>query len=168
MALGYMGSTTIDVAASIAVVMFLAALTVALMAPGWQLRRVNDTSRTEDVRNIMEALLEMQTVDPESVDKLRSAVESAGAPPRVMFGTAESCVGDWGTQCGDAILADTCLDGEAFGLGEYLETFPIDLGHASFSQKHSGYYVTFSPGVLEVGACNPQLQEIIHLERTFF
>lgn len=166
MAHGYMGRTTIDIAASVAVVMFLVVLTVGLSAPGHQLKRVNDEMRTDGVRNIMEAILEMQTVDPDSVDRLREEFDNAGAPPRVMLGSAESCAGSWGVQCGDAILADTCLDPTFFG--KYLAEVPIDGGSLDYSAAHTGYYLTFGEGVLEVGACNPELQEVIQLDRTFF
>lgn len=161
-----MGRTTIDVAASVGVVLFLTALTVAVSAPRYRLQQVNDALRTDGVRNIMEAILEMQTVTPDDVDRLRAAYDAAGAPPRVMLGTGESCAGDWGAQCSDAVLADGCLDPALFG--NYLAVPPVDAGNLAYSADHTGYYLTFGDGVLEVGACNPELQETIRLERTFY
>ncbi len=168
MAYGYMGRTTIDAAASVAVIMLLIALAIGLAAPARALKRVNDEARTDDVRNLMEAMLEMQTVAPQNVDRLRAAVEAAGAEPRVMFGTGKACAGDHGVQCDDMLLADTCVDAGMYGLADYLPAMPVDAGNATASFDHTGYYVTFTPRTLEIGACNPELQETIRLERTFY
>lgn len=160
------GATTIDVVTAVAGAMFLIALTAGVVGPAHRLMARRDAQRTDDVRNIMEAVLEMQTVDPDRVDSLRAAAEASGAPPRVVFGNGTSCAGDFGSQCTDAIVADDCLDATEFA-GEYLSSVPIDPS-GSYSAAATGYYIDFSPGVLEVGACNPETQGAIRLERTFF
>lgn len=156
----------IDVVASIGVAAFFVVLLVTFMNPARALERTRDESRVDAVRNIMEAMIEIQTVDPDAMDRLRDAVEASGAPPRVMLGTGETCAGDWGNACSDAILADGCADMSVF-LSDYLASIPVDPSQP-FSAAASGYYMTFSPGVLEVGACNPEAQDAIRLERTFF
>lgn len=161
-----LGRTTIDIVASIGVVALLFVVVVGIMGPERAVQKERDEMRVDGVRNIMEAFLELQTVDPEAMDRLRDAVEASGAPPRVMIGAGESCAGDWGVQCGDAILADGCTDLRGF-LEDYLSPLPVDPDDG-YSSEVSGYYVTFAPGVLEVGACNPEVQDTIRLERTFF
>lgn len=162
----FTGATTIDAVTATACAMFLVALVALVVGPARRVAELRDAQRTEDVRNIMEAVLEMQTVEPERVDALRDAYEASGAPPRVMFGNGTSCMGDWGPQCSDAILADDCLDAAEFASG-YLADVPIDVDDM-YSDTATGYYIDFSPGVLEVGACNPETQPEIRLERTFF
>lgn len=163
----FTGATTIDTVTATACAMFLIALTAAVVGPARHVAQLRDAQRTEDVRNIMEAVLEMQTVEPERVDALRNQAEASGAPPRVLFGSGTSCAGDWGAQCSDAILADDCLDATEFA-GGYLSTAPVDPDDDTYSAAATGYYIDFSPGVLEIGACNPELQQEIRLERTFF
>src|SRR3989338_9199724 len=119
------GSTAIDVLASLAVVGLCIVVIVAVIGPGHALAKKQDEIRVDGVRNIMEAMLELQTVAPEYMDRLRDAVLATGAPPRVMVGNAEICAGDWGVQCGDAILSDGCVDIGAF-LGDYLLEMPVD------------------------------------------
>ncbi|MBI1907906.1 hypothetical protein HYS28_00625 [Candidatus Uhrbacteria bacterium] len=167
MAYGYMGKSTLDVVTSVAAVMFLVAAVAASVGPARALAQKQDEARIDGVRNIMEAILELQTVDPERVDELREAAEASGAPPRVMVGSADDCSGDWGVQCGDAVLADHCLDVDPY-LSDYLGDAPFDGSDSRYSERQSGYYIDFSPGVLEVGACDPGAQEEIRLERTFF
>lgn len=168
MAYGYMGRTTIDVLASIAAVMFVILLVAGFMGPRQLLSRTHDEMRVDGVRNIMEAILEMQTVDPDAVDRLREAYEDAGAPPRVMLGSAVLCAGDWGVQCGDEILADECLDAERYGLTSYIPKMPVDGGWEEYSLQQTGYYLSFQPGSLEVGACAPETRNDIRLTRTFY
>lgn len=167
MAYGYMGRTTLDVVTSVAAVMLLLAIIAAIIGPARVLAKKTDEARVDGVRNIMEAILELQTVDPERVDDMRQAAELAGVPPRVMIGRTADCSGDWGVQCGDAILADGCLDAGIY-LGEYLAAMPVDLASPTASERQTGYYISFSPSLLEVGACNPASAETIRLERTFF
>lgn len=167
MAYGYMGRTTLDVVASIAAVSLLIAVVAAVVGPAHALAEKNDEQRVDGVRNVMEAILELQTVAPERVDDLRQAANVAGAPPRVMIGSAGDCSGDWGAQCGDAILADGCLDADVY-LGDYLAELPIDASSRAYSERQTGYYISFTPGALEVGACNPVTTDTIRLERTFY
>lgn len=167
MAYGYMGKTTLDAVTACAAVMLMVAIIAAFVGPSRALAQKEDEARVDGVRNIMEAVLEMQIVDPQRVDDLRDAAEATGAPPRVMIGSAHDCAGDWGTQCGDAVLADTCLDADLY-LADYLGEVPFDASDIRYSERQSGYYITFKPGVLEVGACNPGATEEIRLSRTFF
>ncbi len=170
------GKTTIDVMTSTAVIFLTVAIVAMIVGPAHRLAVHNDDVRTDDVRNIMEAILDMQTVDPARVDNLRSALESAGSPPRVMIsggagsgfagGKNTSCAGDHGVQCGDAILADTCVDIMPF-IDGYISHIPVDTA-AGFTSAATGYYIDFSPGTLEVGACNPETQSTIRLSRTFY
>lgn len=166
MARRFLGATTIDVVTATACAMLLLAITAAVVGPAHRLAERRDALRTDGVRNIMEAVLEMQTIAPERVDALRNGAEASGAPPRVMVGNGETCAGDWGAQCSDAILADDCLDFTEFA-GAYLSTAPIDPDD-TYSAAATGYYIDFSPGILEVGACSPETQSQIRLERTFF
>lgn len=167
MAYGYMGKTTLDAVTALAAVMLIMAVIAAFVGPTRALAQKQDEERIDGVRNIMEAVLEMQIVDPERVDDLRDAAEATGAPPRVMVGSAEDCSGDWGAQCGDAVLADKCLDVDPY-LADYLGDMPFDVSDVRYSERQSGYYISFQPGVLEVGACNPGATEEIRLSRTFF
>lgn len=160
------GRTTIDVVTSLGIAGLLIVVAVLVIGPERALQKERDEFRVDAVRDIMEALIEVQTVDPESMDRLRDAVEASGAPPRVMIGTGVSCAGDWGVECSDAILADGCTDFGAF-LQDYLAPLPVD-PDARYSADVTGYYISFTPGVLEVGACNPEAQPGIRLERTFF
>lgn len=160
------GSTAIDVVAAIGIVVTMVVIAIAVAGPGRAFAQRRDELRVDGVRNIMEAMIELQTVAPQHIDRLRAAVEATGAPPRVMIGSGETCAGDWGAQCGDALLADGCVDLGVF-LGDYLSQMPVD-PESLYSAAATGYYVTFAPGVLEVGACNPENQEVIRLERTFF
>ncbi len=166
MARRFFGATTIDVVTATACLALLIAVTAAVVGPAHRVAVHRDALRTDGVRNIMEAMLEMQTVDPERIDALRDGAEASGAPPRVMIGTGETCAGDWGAQCSDAILADDCLDFTEFA-GAYLSTAPVDPDE-TYTAAATGYYIDFSPGVLEVGACSPETLPQIHLERTFF
>lgn len=166
MARRFLGATTIDAVTATACAMLLLAITAAVVGPAHRVAERRDAIRTDGVRNIMEAILEMQTVEPEHVDALRDGAEASGAPPRVMVGNGETCAGDWGAQCSDAILADDCLDFTEFA-GKYLSKAPID-PDGMYSAAATGYYIDFSPGILEVGSCSPETQGQVRLERTFF
>ncbi len=166
MAMFTRGATTIDAVTATACALFLVVVVAAIVGPTHRAAERRDEIRVDDVRNIMEAVLEMQTVDSARVDALRDAAESTGAPPRVMFGSGTSCAGDFGPQCSDAIVADDCLDATEFA-GAYLSSVPVDPS-GSYSSAATGYYIDFSPGVLEIGACNPETQGEVRLERTFF
>lgn len=167
MAYGYMGRTTLDAVTGLAAIMLLIAVIAVFVGPARALAQKQDEARVDGVRNIMEAILEMQIVDPERVDNLRQAAELAGSPPRIMIGSAADCAGDWGVQCSDTVLADKCLDADLY-LANYLENLPFDTSSSLYSERQSGYYITFTPGTLEVGACSPQATEEIRLARTFY
>ena len=160
------GATTIDAVTANACALFLVVVVAAIVGPAHRAAERRYEIRVDDVRNIMEAVLEMQTVDPARVDAIREAAEATGAPPRVMFGNGASCSGDFGGQCSVAITADDCLDATEFA-GAYLPSVPVDPS-GDYSSSATGYYIDFSPGVLEIGACNPETRGEVRLERTFF
>ncbi len=159
------GATPIDVLAATALVFFGVAIIVVFLTPGYRLAKERDEVRVDNVRNIMEAIIAMETSDPVRIDAIAQSARASGAPPRVMIGNGVSCAGDWGRACTDDILADRCLDLAEFSVG-YISFVPID-ENPHFTDAASGYYVDFSYERVEVGACSPETQTSITLTHEY-
>ncbi len=164
MSYGYLGRTTLDVITALATTFFIILTVILVSNPSGALAEKSDSRRTDDVRALMQAVLTLQAQDPTNFYAFQQAVAGAGTPPRIMLGGAGDCSGDWGTQCGDAILADHCVDTAAY-LGPYLSKIPYDASSPLFSERQTGYYLTLSLSSIEVGACSPSGLDPIFLSR---
>lgn len=161
---GHLGRTKLDILTGFATVLLIVATVVLLSNPGHVLAQKYDARRQDDIRALMQAVLTLQSTDPNAFYAFQAAVTAAGAPPRVMLGANSDCSGSWGTQCSDAILADHCVDTNAY-LGPYLKSIPFDLSSPLFSERQTGYYLTLTATSIEVGACNPSGPDPIFLQR---
>lgn len=159
-----MGRTTLDVITALATTFFIILTIILVSNPSGALAEKSDTRRTDDVRALTQAILTLQIQDPTNFYAFQQAVAGAGTPPRIMLGGGSDCSGNWGSQCGDAILADHCVDTNAY-LGSFLSKIPYDASSPLFSERQTGYYLTLSNSSLEVGACNPSSSDPIFLSR---
>ena len=151
------GYTLIDVIAACLLVLILFLIsTVVFSNPYVALQRQHDEVRMDGVRDLMEAVLEMKSVQPEVfwalIDELQGEVS--------MIGT--------GTTCGGPVTTDTCttempcLDlRDSFA--PYLDSLPTDPSTTGYSTMSSGYYILFEDQVLEIGSCMPQQRDSILL-----
>ena len=153
---GYTGK---DVFTSFMLIALIILVVVVLVGPARLLTKERDTVREEAVRDIMEMLLEMRVQDPTSFAQVMGTV----AAGQTMIGTAYACAGDFGAQCGDVTLRDTCLDLTTFDAETYLAELPVDPS-PEFLSRQTGYYLYLENNTLEVGACNPQSRSEIKLE----
>lgn len=158
------GYTWPDIFWSLAVVVFLS-LAIALAMNPWRiLGKENDEVRINDVRNLMEVMLEMQQVDSEAF----AQVVGPAASGRTMIGSAQNCAGSYGPRCSDELLSDHCINLADFAVPKYLSELPVDTAGKDFSPAKTGYYISFESGELEIGACNPQSQHDIVLSKNFY
>lgn len=162
----HMPSTVLDILAAFAAVGLLVVVLVAVARPFLRLNSEQDAVRTSDVKNIMQAMLELQIVDSLRMDELVSGIRASGAPLRVMIGTAGDCSGSYGAECGDDVLSNVCVDVASFLTPKYLDFVPRDPDR-NFSSERTGYYIEMTATSLDVGACNPETVPTIRLSRTF-
>ncbi len=157
------GYTYIEIIAAFALFGVLAFLIVMIANPVHQLRRANDDVRVDDVRDIMEIVLEMQVKDPASF----AAIVGSVAAGKTMIGTNNSCEGSFGLRCPDDILQNNCIDLAEFAEPGYIDQVPIDPQDKFFDKRITGYYISFEAGKLEIGACNPQSRHEIILTKQY-
>ena len=144
------------------VVVSLAALIALAMNPWKVAADKYDDVRENDVRDIMEVILEMQSTDPEGF----AQIIGPSAAGRVMIGTADDCTGSYGPRCDDDLLSNFCIDLAEFAVPDYIMTVPVD-PHGDFSKEKTGYYIAFEANQLEVGACNPESRLEILLKKDY-
>ncbi|MFH1632018.1 MAG: hypothetical protein ABIA47_03320 [bacterium] len=157
------GYTKIDLIVAFAIFLIAAIVIVLIGNPGKLLKRQNDRVREEGTRDVMEIMLEMFYDDSESF----AAMLGPAAAGRTMIGTGESCEGDFGSQCGDDVLRDSCLDLAEHAVPDYINALPIDPRGSVYSADQTGYYLEFKDSTLYVGACNPEAREEIVLWNRF-
>lgn len=153
------GYTYTEVIIAFGLVIAVVITVVAIMNPINKARIARDDVRTEDVRNIFEALVEMQFTDSEAFAGIVGTV----AGGRTMVGTASICAGEYGPQCSNGTLQDHCVNLAELGVLDYVKTLPVDQ-KKDFSKKYSGYYLELKEQILSVGACNPEARDEIKLE----
>jgi len=151
------GYTLIDViAACLLVLVLFFVFAVAFSNPHDELQRQHDEVRMDGVRDLMEAMLELQNEQPELFWTLLESLKGEA----YMIGS--------GTSCGGPTTADVCaaempcLD-LSDTLTSYLDPIPSDPLVIEYSETSSGYYLSFEDQVLEIGACTPQQRESIRL-----
>lgn len=155
--------TPLDVIAALAVVVAVCVLIIALANPEVKLARAHDAQRTEDVREITQAVLELKENNPERFSDLQSDLVSRESA-KVMLGTGQDCSGAYGL-CGNEELDDVCFDLASYA-ADLLPVVPHDPANV-FTPAKTGYYLTFSDDSFEVGACAPERQEEIRLKSAF-
>ncbi len=153
------GYTWKEVITSFALIGMAVLVVLTVMNPKQTLEKERDVVREAAVRDLMEMMLEMRVNDPESFAQIVGTV----AAGQTMIGSAYECAGDFGAQCGDVVLRDTCLDLDAFGADQYLNDIPVDPS-PTFAPRQTGYYLYLENSTLEVGACNPQARDSIILQ----
>ncbi len=147
----------IDVIAAFLLVAVLLIVGALLFTnPYAELERQHDVVRHDGVRDLMEAMLELQQEQPEVFwDLLEELDEEA-----MMVGTGTVCGGPATVaECSQDML---CLD-LTETLASYLAALPSDPLVTEYSASSSGYYMLYDDSVLEIGACAPQQQEAIRL-----
>lgn len=145
------GYTLLDILTVTVIFSVVLAAIVWLANPGRALKREYDAQRVEDVRNITEALIEYDLVDPDAFDALVNSLDDRPT----MIGSADSCAGSYGVQCDAGVLHDNCVDLEA-PLSRLLGSIPFDQHGEGLSSERTGYFLKRSNNHLIVGACNPQ------------
>lgn len=151
------GYTTIDVIA--ACVLVLGAIVIAallLSNPAAELEHQYDVVRSDDVRDLMEVMLELEVEEPQTFWSIVDDVRGEAA----MIGTAATCGDDYTVDACSASM--DCLN--LFTLSsEYLESLPVDPNDERFSYDRTGYYLLYEDDVLEIGACAPESVDAISL-----
>ena len=153
------GYTWKEVITSFAVIGFAVLVIVIAINPQAILEEERDVVREEAVRDIMENVLEMRVEEPEAFAQIIGTVASG----QVMIGSAYECAGDFGSQCSDVVLRDSCIDLSTFGDGELFSETPVDPS-SDYAPRQTGYYLYLENKTLEVGACNPERRDEIKLE----
>lgn len=145
------GYTLLDMFTIAVLITVVLSAIIWLANPGMQLKKQYDAQRVEDVRNITEALIEYDLVDPDGYNAL---VEGLDDRP-TMIGSADSCAGSYGIQCDASVLHDNCVDLEA-PFSRLLGSVPFDHHGDGLSSERTGYFLKRSNNHLIVGSCNPQ------------
>ena len=148
------GYTLIDVIAACLLVFVLLIVAGMLFTnPAEELAKQRDEVRMDDVRDLMEMMLEMKQEDPTIFWSLLEDLEDGP----MMVGTAESCGSDYKVDaCGEQM---DCLNLLTWStVQEYLPSLPVDPNEEVFSYERSGYYLSYDDRVLEIGACSPEYQ----------
>lgn len=147
----------IDVIAALLLVAALLIVGALLFTnPYSELERQYDQVRYDGVRDLMEAVLELKSEQPEVFWALLEELDEGA----VMVGTGEVCGGP--ATVGECSQDMDCLDLSDI-LSSYLNPLPSDPMVVEYSASSSGYYMLYDESVLEIGACSPQQQTSIRL-----
>ena len=151
-------ATRLDVITSLGLVIFLGLAIVLAIGPWQVLAKERDVKRTEHVRQIMAALLQLESDDEQTFDTLVARLRAAG-DLKVMIGTGD-CADSHGPQCADVVTSDACLLLRDFVGDEFLPVIPLDPEWKKFTAELPGYYVALFQGQLEVGSCGATTREV--------
>jgi hypothetical protein len=149
----YMRGTRLDHILAFAGVFILLAIFVIALDPRRTYMSVKDERRSDDVRHIMAAFLQGPIDNPEKYEALLKRTEGREGE-KFMLGAGESCAGDWGARCLDAAVANDCLPPEEIFSDS--SAVPVDPETDIYSEKASGYYLSFKGESLEIGACGAE------------
>ncbi len=150
------GHGIVEVMTILLLLVLVSTVIVFAQKPGEKMQEYQDRQTQEDVRNIFEDILGMNTSDPQKLAGILSQV----AVGRSMIGRVEDCAGDFGVQCSDEQIRDHCLQIQDLGI-------PTNI-HANFTEERKGYYLELIQGELIVGACAPQIRESIELKANLY
>ncbi len=153
----YMRGTRLDYIIVSGLVFLLALIIAFAVNPAKSLAYARDERRGDDVRKIMSAVLQMPIDHPEKYEALLNRVEGREGE-RFMLGNGSSCSGDWGEYCSDELVPDDCLPLEEIFSSE--ETAVLDPETTKFGTFASGYYLSFSEGMVRAGACDPDTRPL--------
>ncbi len=155
----HLPSTHLDHLTAVFLIMFFAFILVMIAGPARILARERDVTRTDDVRTLMTAAIEMEEVYPGAYQVMMSKLEASNGL-KMMLGKGD-CQGSFGSMCSDLAIDDNCLDPESFFTPDILPITPVDPRRSIYSENLTGYYFSLNQGRLEVGACEPALGPIV-------
>ncbi|MFA5945938.1 MAG: hypothetical protein WC802_03455 [Patescibacteria group bacterium] len=146
----YMRGTRLDHV----IVFGLLGLAVCIIAfavnPARMLALRRDERRSDDVRKIMTTVLTLSTTHPDKYDALLKRLSDRSGS-KFLLGTGSSCAGAWGRFCSDDAVPDDCLPPEE--IFNKPEDAPSDPKHSLFGLFGTGYYLSVSGEMIEVGSC---------------
>ena len=145
-----MRGTRLDYIIVFGLVLALIFIITIAINPVRALSSVKDERRSDDVRRIMAAVLQLSVDNPEKYQALVERTDGRGGE-KFILGNGISCAGDWGAYCRDASVADDCLPTDEIFSPD--STVPIDPETELYGNFGTGYYLSLSKGELEVGAC---------------
>lgn len=146
----YMRGTRLDYVIAFGLLTLAIFIIVMAANPARILDLRRDEQRSDDVRKIMTAVLTLATNNPDKYDALLTRL-SDRPNSKFLLGTGSSCAGSWGTYCSDAIVPDDCLPPEEIFTKP--EDTPTDPKHSIFGLFGTGYYLSVSGEMIEVGSC---------------
>ncbi len=146
----YMRGTRLDYIIVFGLVLALIFIITLAINPVRALSSVKDERRSDDVRRVMAAVLQLSLDNPEKYQALVERTDGRGGE-KFMLGNGQTCAGDWGAYCKDAAVADDCLPTDEIFSDE--STIPIDPDAPVYGDFGTGYYLSLLKGELEVGSC---------------
>jgi hypothetical protein len=142
----YMRGTRLDYLIAFGSVLFLILVMTAAINPFTAFKLKRDEYRSDDVREIMSAILQLSVDNPPKYQALLNRMEGREGL-RLMLGDAVSCAGDFGAYCSDTAVPDDCLPTD--------EVFKEKNPELSFA-----YYVSLREGMVKVGACEAETRPV--------
>lgn len=145
-----MRGTRLDYLIVFGVAMFSIFIIIAAINPARSLAYARDEQRSDDVRHVMAAVLQMSVDYPEKYQALLKRLNDH-VGTRLLIGNAKTCSGDWGAHCSDVQTADDCLPiSELFPLTTMVPIDPVTSLYGTFG---TGYYLSLVGDSLEAGSC---------------
>ena len=146
-----MRGTRLDGIVAVAILLFILFIFGMLLGPARVLSKERDEVRTDDVRELMNSVLQLQLVDPDAYSKLVADVRAQNGL-RVVLGQGD-CSVPHGSECSESVTAASCLSINGYFPELLLAKAPLDPRGEPFSANLTGYYFAVVDDQFEVGSC---------------
>ena len=151
------GLTLIEILLVITLIAILAAAILVAIDPARRMAQARNARRWEECEAILNAVLKYM-VDHEG--EYPSGLDNITTSAQVLGTASNGC----DTTCGAVTTVSSCLDLSSDLVGRYIASIPKD--PKTGTAANTDYYINkTSDGRVRVGACDPELSEVIFVER---